>query len=322
MDNNINFITDTTSKFGSLVKQLSLSTEDLIQQILDFLIDALQGTCLKNKQQLFQSKIVDFIKDLLKDYQSEISEEDDAFEIEEKMAVANRVIKKSIKLLLTLFEGNDGAQYSRYISTVIEFQSLARKLTEELIIYFMNHGMTFGQIKDATVASLDGTIKTITFDEEISEAFDMFIFIKMLNQITGCYMEDMRSLKGLDKLAFNFFDKNTGDIEIVFEGHLQKIFFILHPATRMLTESFKEDFMENCKRDTPNDKLIDLMAAAPPFFDVMDHFFLLANGFFKINQRLSEMIQNFSIVYSYLVNIFIFIVFEKTVQNSRSSLEE
>lgn len=233
---------------------------------------------------------MDFIKDMLKDYQIEISDQAETFEIEEKIIVANKVIKKSIKLLLTLFEGNDGAQYSRYISTVIEFQSLMSKLTEELIVYFTSHNLTFSQMKTSSIASLNGMIRTKTFDEELAEAFDMFIFIKMLNQSTGCYSDDIRSLKGLEKLTFNFFDHNTSDIEVLFEGHLQKIFFILHPATRMLTDSVKEDFMENCKRDTPNDKLIDLMAAAPPFFDLMDHFFNLANGFLKINQRLSEMI--------------------------------
>lgn len=156
----------------------------------------------------------------------------------------------------------------------------------------------------------------------MSDAFDIYFFIKTLDFMTHCYRDEIRGLKDLNRLAFDFFADHSGHIEIIFEGHLQRVYFIIHPACRYLSERKKEDLLETVKRDTPNDKLTDLMIYAPPLFDLVDHLSNLANSFLKISPSMLELIINMSIIYSFIVNLIIFSYFKKNISDNLSTLDK
>jgi len=60
---NINFIKYSSNVLGSFVKFINAHCIELGEQVIDFLIDAVQGPCKENQLELREGKIVEFIKD-------------------------------------------------------------------------------------------------------------------------------------------------------------------------------------------------------------------------------------------------------------------
>jgi hypothetical protein len=65
----INFISQIAMHFGIFIRIINSECIKVGSQLLDFLIESLQGPCLNNQQCLTSSKIVDFIKELMKIFQ-------------------------------------------------------------------------------------------------------------------------------------------------------------------------------------------------------------------------------------------------------------
>lgn len=61
-------------------------------------------------------------------------------------------------------------------------------------------------------------LKSKTFDEDLEEAYDIFFFIKMINDGTNIYRQDISKLSPKDQYAYDFFQQNSGTIEIIFEN--------------------------------------------------------------------------------------------------------
>lgn len=321
--NNINFISDTVFKFGSLIKVIDTSISDLVEQILDFLIEAIQGPCLNNQKQLFKSKMTDFIKDLLNDKFVDVTTLKSFEDIEEDMENWNQVIKKGVKLIISMFEGNDGREFVRFLAINMEFIVLVNKLAEELYRFFKkNYNMEIAAVRNSSLDSLNSRLVTLIFDDDMADAFDLYFCIVILDDMTCCYQSKIKELKGELELAFNFFKEHSAHIEIIFKGNIQKLYFIIQPACRYLSDKVKDDLMDSVKRDTPNDKLTDLMTSAPPLFDMMDHLSMLANGTFKISPRMFERIRIWALIYAFFMNFVIFILFKKRVEDNQSRLSE
>ena len=61
----LNFIQFTAHLFGKLIKFINIKCFILGDQIIDFLIESLQGPCKRNQSELARNKIVDYVKDAL-----------------------------------------------------------------------------------------------------------------------------------------------------------------------------------------------------------------------------------------------------------------
>jgi hypothetical protein len=96
---NIDFVLYTSSQFGGFVKYLNPHITDLGNQILDFLVEVVQGPCRGNQKQLFDGKIVDYTKDLMLEFGTEKDYIIKGFDNDKKKELYS-IIKKCIKLVL------------------------------------------------------------------------------------------------------------------------------------------------------------------------------------------------------------------------------
>ena len=63
-------------------------------------------------------------------------------------------------------------------------------------------------------------LKSKTFEEDLEEAYDIFFFIMMVDDGTGIYKQDILKLNERDQYAMDFFQQNSGTIEIIFENQI------------------------------------------------------------------------------------------------------
>lgn len=64
----INFLKLTVIQFGTFLRFLNVESISLGKQMINFLIESMQGPCVKNQESLANSKIVDFTKTLLQKF--------------------------------------------------------------------------------------------------------------------------------------------------------------------------------------------------------------------------------------------------------------
>lgn len=85
---NVNFISATALMFGGLVKYLKPEIIDLANKMLEFMIESIQGPCKENQKSLFQAKVVDYVKDLMNEFDNPVSCKAKGFESKEDQEVA------------------------------------------------------------------------------------------------------------------------------------------------------------------------------------------------------------------------------------------
>lgn len=98
---------------------------------MQFLIEAVEGPCRANQQEVFNRKIVEHSKDLLRDFREEkecmlrgFSKSDNTIHL------VNDLIALNIKLLNTLIEANDDPQIYEKMGQKISFDLLMEKLED------------------------------------------------------------------------------------------------------------------------------------------------------------------------------------------------
>lgn len=74
-----------------------------------------------------------------------------------------------------------------------------------------------------------------------------------------------------ETVAYKFFETNSSSIEIVFLEKIERIFFPLQPASTLLSEDEKTDFLDSVRRDTLINKLTDLMSYSQRCLILMDY---------------------------------------------------
>jgi inositol 1,4,5-triphosphate receptor type 3 len=317
----INFIGDTCFMLGPYLKFCNIHTRELGEQIFDFLIDSVQGPCYENQKKLFNSKLIDFGKDFLNDQYIDIDDKTSIKEITDETRMIT-IVKKVIKLMLSLFEGHEGAEFSSHIST-INFDYLIGYLTEELIrFYFKTYSMDIRAVNNISVGFLASYLKDMVFDDELVNAFEIYFFINIVNDISGVYTNKIRNLKGTKKLAFDFFKTFSNHIEIVFRNNLQRVYFVIQPACLYLSDTKQTEFLDTVNRDTPNDKLAGMMEVAPELFDIMDHLCYLSNLPIKISPKIFDLLRLISLITSFTINIIIFTFFKKSVKGTISYISD
>jgi len=110
------------------------------------------------------------------------------------------------------------------------------------------------------------------FDSIMTDAFDVFFLISKLKEYDLNYFPNTENIDPLDRKVYSFFKLHSGTIEVVFEESLTKLPFIIQPACRYIDDEVKTNFIKNLKRDTPKDKICDILKKSPEIFDLIGHF--------------------------------------------------
>lgn len=316
----INFISSTAALWGSFIKFVNPDSLELGEMMIEFLVEAIQGPCVKNQLELFNNKIIDFSKDFMNDFSNPRDYESRGFS-EENSSQLDDLISQNIKMLYSLMEANQDDEMYRNMGNNISFKSLISKLLAKFKELFRKDI----DIKDsknmlASKNKLEARVRQMRqFSEEAEEAFDIFFFIQTINDHTQLYAEDIKALSGSNLLAFQFFEENSAHIEIVFRGDIHKIYFIVQPSCRYLDVNEQKYVRDEEKQKTPNEKITDFTTKAPGLFDIMDHMNNLQTSCPMVTQNTFNNTRYACLAIVSLINLYVFVLYKKDVNFSRAT---
>ena len=307
----INFVSLTAGVWGSYIKFVNPSCIDLGIAILDFVIESSQGPCELNQKEFYHNKIVDFSKDFMNDFSSERDFESRGFRGSDKEHL-DALITQTIRMVNALLEANQDKQIYDYIGTNVDIGYLIKKLQSQFLGLFPELGEP-DAYKTRSLQSLAYKMGVESLQKEFSEAFEIFFFIQNIEDSTGMYKKRLKELKGLPRTVLDFFAKNSGHIEIIFQNSIQKVYFMIHPICRFYDANQKRIFLDTVNRDTPNDKITDLMNQAPMIFDRMDHISILRARVGFVSEGSLRLIRDLCLLNILLINLYIFFTFRKAI---------
>lgn len=277
-----NFIAHSTYKLGSIIKFVNSQCDELLSQILDFLIESVQGPCALNQFELSKLKIADHIKDLLNNFMRDFDYIKRGFiEPEEKNRI-NNIVTKSSNLLISMIEGNNNKEILKDLSICLDYEFMRSILTKEFENFLQNELKLKAPYPG--LDDIESKINFVTFEGNIAQAFNMYVLIKTIasnldkseneeNTQDAEYMirSDLSEESPLSNLAMKFYDANVKSIELLFQGKLIRIFFIVHPACFNLSKNTRKDLMVNVKRESINEKIMGLISSSSTLFNEMIH---------------------------------------------------
>lgn len=235
--------------------------------MIEALVEFVQGPCRANQKTLVDTKVIDCCRDLLS--QGSGSEDDLAIAgfLGRKKSLLDELKMNAVKLLLSIIEGSvDEKIYEKVSQSLGDFQIILSRM-ETLYYEFVTDEL--GLPENSTLDTIQSSLKSDSFDGQISEGFDIY---DLLNQLSDVIQRDReRLIKFENNNAYSFFKKNTGKIEVNIEGDIQIVFFIIQPKCRYLTPLTKQKFLQTVERETQQDKILGLLQAIPGFIDEMDH---------------------------------------------------
>eukprot|EP01027_Heterolobosea_sp_BB2_P015091 GEZU01021623.1.p1 GENE.GEZU01021623.1~~GEZU01021623.1.p1 ORF type:complete len:434 (+),score=137.59 GEZU01021623.1:184-1485(+) len=111
----------------------------------------------------------------------------------------------------------------------------------------------------------------------------------------------------------DLFKEQTGRIEIVREGVLERVYFRIPDLCQYLTKKTRDNFVETVNRnDGPPGKIEGLTSKIPQFLREMEHQQMLSSFRFSFIRQGWSNIKFFSFVVSIIINILVFVSYTKT----------
>ena len=248
----------------SLTKSLNKESLELTTCVINFMIDVVTGPCKQNQVIMIENKVVDSCKDIIRDLDKKDDEglKSRGIYLSDSTSVAliNITVEKTVTLLRALLENNSEDSLAKNIGSSITFDRIFRRVEQIYLEYFTRYlKINPKQLLDKDPRSLVFMIKSKEFDSRLTEAFNLFIFLLTVNDRASSYEAEIMNNSGIGKAAYDFFESNTGHIEIVFEGEVQKIYFIKHPACNYLSQNSMDEVMGSVRRENQNQKISDFV---------------------------------------------------------------
>lgn len=318
-----NFITDSSYKFGSLIKFVNINCTCLLNQIIDFLIEAIQGPCVQNQMELSKAKIVEFVKDLLSTFIRPNDYLKRGFLDSDEQGNINSIVTKSSNLLIALIEGNTTDEILKDLCTRLDFRFMRQVLAKEYEAFLTNNlglNRPFPDVED-----VNSLMKFDKYEGNIAEAFNLFLLIKTIainlaskdreSKNSAQYaLESDPEDNPLANQALEFFDSNVLSIEIMFHEKLHRIFFPIEPVCRNLSRETRRILMAEVKRDSPNEKISGLLAASSALFNEMEHMTYLKTWRLSFTAARLSFFRDLSTLLAFFLNILMLATFYREIQ--------
>lgn len=231
---------------------------------------------------------------------------------EDKKKEVGSMIKKSFKLLLALLEANKDKEMLRSMRNLMDFESLIKILENE----FRNYCTEKGHPNGASYLTIDAINKFMVedvFGAEMADAFDVFFLITMLYENTPDFLSKKDALDPIEKKAYKFFEYHSASIEVVFEDTLYKLPFIIQPSCRYIDLETKMNFIKGIKRDTPKDKVTDILMDSPKLFDLIDHYNWLFGNRAWLPLNTLTILRGILFIIAFILNAWMIVFFKKAL---------
>ena len=312
------FVTHTAYYFNALIKQINIESLGVGVQILDFLIESVQGPCEDNQKALSRANIINSSMDFLMIFKKRTDYMKRGFFTEDEIMKMNEATTKSMKLLNSLIEGNTNHEIIEAMNS-LDFSFLVEKLSS----FYANWVEKKLKLKPETTNPQEVVLRLQRddFDSKVLESFDVYILIATLaehNEKARHLLENTDEYSPLEQKALEFFRYNTTHIEILFNERLVKVYFPIFPVCRHLTRDSRKEVMQEVNRSSPNEKITGLMTASPALFDEMEHMTFLRSKRVTLNMKRYNFLRDFSTILSLIINIIIVFTEFYTVQEGQS----
>ena len=302
----VDFISYSAFCFNMYTKFSNADCLALGDQILEFLIEAVQGPCAENQKTLVLSKVINSCMDYATVFRKISEQHRRGFNNDEQMEDLAASINKALKLLYSLLEGNTDQSITSEMCTRIDFKYLIHKLSDDFASFCQRKGINL----ESKISSINESLKSKKdpFDDQILESFGVFILLRTLadkSKSVENMMKKGAEVTTTQRNALQFFKSNTVSVEIMFNGQLIKVYFPRYPATRFLSPSSKAHLMNEVKRDSQNEKVLGLLSSTEYLFDEMDHLSKLSRRFFRVSSERCTFFRDIATVIALLINLII-----------------
>jgi hypothetical protein len=188
-------------------------------QIIDTLIEFIQGPCRENQRALISAKIIDNCRNFLLDFQITNNEADlisRGFDLEDDdhLESINETKQGIVTLLLSLLEGTPDSDIINRMSQSLDFTLMKERMAEvytEFIISLMKiKNPKEDLVLSMSITYVDKYLKQDSFDENLQEGFDIYI---LLNDLAD---NSVMARENLDESQFTLEQKRAYDF---FENH-------------------------------------------------------------------------------------------------------
>ncbi|EAR96945.2 cation channel family protein (macronuclear) [Tetrahymena thermophila SB210] len=316
----IDFIMNTTILFSSAVKYLNIHCIDLIDQILDFLIESIQGPCVENQITMCRGKINETCKDLLQKFQGNQEQNKQyyilGFDTEENKEELESLISKSFKLLYSLIEGDPSKDILQQMCQTLDFNHLFQILDDKFKKILQQLNISFVQ----TLNFSDEKIRKIVdrldshFDESLEGVFDIYLLISTLSDKDENVKQLLENPPDEYVSALKFFKYNTASIEVVFKNNLIRVYFPIQPICRLLSKNSRATLMEEIPRSTTSEKIEGLVEATIDLFDEMEHLAFLKKQIFNFSSNRLQALMLISYTFALAINLTILFTYKLTFE--------
>ena len=266
-----NFPTFISNMMGMFAKEANIHIMDLGSQLIETLIELVQGPCRGNQTALITAKIIDNARDFIANYQgkgfdNEMKSKGLDMNDEEHVEMIDRINHLLVTLLLGLLEGTPDnniisrmshsldfslmkeRMYHVYKKFVVDLMKLKTPRVENII------NIPEKQIKaNFSLDSLD--------DSGIMEGFDIYILLQSLADNSKFTREQLgdETFTLTQKKAYKFFQLNCASIEVNLGDYLQLTYFPIRPICNELNGKMKDKFIFGADRSSPSEKIRSLM---------------------------------------------------------------
>ncbi|XP_074650375.1 inositol 1,4,5-trisphosphate-gated calcium channel ITPR3-like [Tubulanus polymorphus] len=274
-----NLIAETVQYMCQVYANINPSTIDLINQLLESLNECVSGN-EENRIAIFDNKIVDYINFILRTGQFAKCMLPKALELLENIG----------NLLMSLIEENhpDALEIAKEVADCLDKDALLRFMSECYVLSRPSEKSSFVKAKKLREKALKQTKKLSSLkkpvvdqpeelptnkivlpkrDDEIlmpgirehlvTVGFKYFFLFRRITDIAPKYNKRIK-LTEQQAIAYNFFDKNSMSVEILKEGHLQRMRFPVENKN-VLRDEVKEKLKWSVDRSSPSSKIRDLM---------------------------------------------------------------
>jgi hypothetical protein len=275
------FIEFSIKVFGGFAKYNDEVTTPLIKQLLNFLIETVRGPNVRNQRRILQSKFFDHLKEYIDEYQ------DINLNLESpKKSYLESTIMLSVQLALCVIEGSkNNLNTFNEVTKIIQFDVLFKILRREL----EKTGVNFTKIsrkssmKERADLSNSGLYRSKTFDKKLNRVFQLYFFIKYMSENMDKDEEFLFDQAKDDiRPALEWLEAYTGKVEVVFQGHLDVVFFMIEPASFMWTTEESVQFVEAVGQKTFLNRMYLLIEEAKIFRYTADYRFELAHSYGRL----------------------------------------
>ena len=339
VEKNVNiivFIAEILEKYSNFICENNV---DLGEQLLDNLIELLQGPCIENQFLLCQkTKLLENFEDIIENF---------AKNLENKLNLSG-FYNKIMILLLALFEGNNDQivlnkianhfsidlmldiindiylNYSKIYKKMIlhSLSKKKRKKGKEKNLWNLTNvlfdSIAFNNKKNLPFLNFD--VKNL--ENCINFSFNIYILIFSLKFLNSDFGNKVKKSIN-DNISFNipektnipvknyekmikYYKSNVSFIEIINSNNeIQRHYFRKHPITKYFSTISQEKFMEKVSRDSANEKINGLLKEEPVFFEEMQHFLKLRTKGLRFNLTIISQMNAIGLYFALIINLII-----------------